>query len=368
MRPLSLLGLALALAACRPEADVKDPDLDTDVVPDPDTGSFPEDGITTAVVATVSDDYSVGALATISVPGWRVTDEIVDAPSDSTVVSTGGRIIQLNRYGFDTVRIYEPGEWSAPTVEFALPDLANPHDVEVCDGAAFITQYDRGSIAVHDPDSGLLIGSIDLSDFDDGDGTPEASRIVKAGNGKLYIGTHNLDRDGGWVAVGGHVLEVDCASRSVTNSWGFTDADVYAYPGDPSQVVVHEDGIGVHLLDPATLESVLIVSSETIGATVDGLVAYGDKAVTIASTDDGEYSVGCIDFTARTYTEVLASDNYLAGISGTGTGESWISARTHWSGTDAPAGVQVFDVATCTERTTDGPIATVLAPSSIAFY
>ncbi len=321
-----------------------------------------------AVLATVSEDYSVGALATVDLETWAVADTLTDISGDPAVVVSGGYVFQLDRFGYDTVRVYTPGAFSEPIAEFALEDLANPHDVVVCDGLAFLSAYGGAELAVHDPRTGHREGGVDLSAFDDGDGSPEPSRLVLAPNGKVYAGLHQFDQGKGWVATGGTIVEVDCATRAVTNSWAAPTPDVYDNPGAPSNVLVHSASTGFYLLDTDSgALSDLLLADATIGASVDGVAAWGDGAVVTTFDDAYGYAVGCVDLTAWTYAEAERSPNYLTGIAANDRGEVWIGARTHWATPGAPNGALVYDGASCEART-DAPITTLLAPFSVAFY
>ena len=310
----------------------------------------------------------MGALATVSLDSRSVTDEIVDIASDPVVVSSGGYVFQINRLSYDNIRVYEPGQWSAPITEFALPDLANPHDAEVCDGKAFITQYGRNDIAIYDHTSGLLAGVVDLSAYDDGDGTPEASHMVKASNGKLYVSYQNLDRDNSWVSVGGGVVEIDCASQSITNQWDFASPAVYTHAPDESKVVVYEQDVGLHVLDTNTGSASLVLDEASVGGSVIGYTAHEGGAVVAISDASYNYGIGCIDLGDWSYSLAEMVDNYIPSMSGNSRGEAWISARSHWSNPASANGVIIYDVPSCSSLTSGSPVSTVLAPSSITFY
>jgi len=361
-----MMWAALALGACTPEAEVdKVPGA---AAPDSDTGESVHTQ-TTAVLATVSDDYAVGALATIDLTDWTITDTITDLSGDAGVVAAGDRVFQLNRYGHDTVRVYAPGEWSAPTAELALEDLANPHDVDRCGDAVVISQYGVDQLVVVDPDSGLVSGSVDLSGHSDADGIPEASTMVKAGNGRLYVGLHHFDRDNAWETAGGAVVEVDCDSRQVTDVWEVAVPDLYTWPADDTLVLVYEKSVGLRFIDTISGElGALIFSTELLGGEVVGLAAHEDRAVVaLADPDTSVYRIACLDLTTAEVVTRESVASYLPHVAGNARGEAWVSARVHWSDPHAPAGTRVFDIGTCTERTSS-PLQTLLAPAHIAFY
>lgn len=351
--------------ACLPTVPVEKVDDDAAVVDTgtPGTAAFES----RAVLATVSDDYAVGALATVSLDDWAVRDQLTDISADPAVVATGEYVFQLNRYGYDTVRVYEPGEWSAPISEFALADLSNPHDVAMCGGAAFIAQYGTESLAVYNPDNGVLVGEVDLSSLSDGDGAAEVGTLVVAENGRLYVGVRALERTE-WQSAGGAVAEVDCSSRTVSAHWEAASPDVYAWPDDPSVVAVYERSAGLRLLYTTSGElGPVVVSTGALGGEVDGFAAWGGRGVAIVASEDYDYSVVCVDPEDEAVVSVDRLEHYLISVAGNDRGEAWISARPHWTDPTASGGVLVYDIAACTELT-EAPIATALAPYSIAFY
>lgn len=365
----TLLALsALSLAACKPQVDLDD----TGTGGGPGGGSGGGGDLSTAVLATVAEDYSVGALATVDLDDWSVTDGIVDVSGDVATVASGGRIFHLDRYGYDTVRIYEPGEWGAPEAEFALADLANPHDVEVCAGKAFITQHGATSLAIHDPDTGAELGAVDLSAWADADGLPEASGAVLGGDGRLYVAVQSFDRDNGWASAGGAVLAVDCEAEAVVESWELASPSVTLDHADDSRILVEEQDVGLFSLDLATGElSEPLITEEALGAGLGGVAAWGDRAVITTVTEDYRYTVACLELDGSGEIRTLEeSENYLIGLVGNAAGEAWIAARTHWATAEDPPpnGAIVYDIESCTSLTAGAPIETLLAPMSITFY
>ena len=354
-------ALLVLLTACRPEVTGVD-----------SAGGGAVDG-PAVVVATVDELYSVGALAAVSLEDWAVADQLVDISGDPAVAASGGLVFQLDRFGFDTVRIYEPGQWASPRAELALDDLANPHDVEVCAGKAFISQYGASSLAVVDPETGAVLGAVDLSAHADADGLPEASTMELGSRGRLYVGLHALDRsDTPWVSAGGAVVEVDCEAEEVSRSWEVASPDVFAAPGQGGELIVHELDSGLRRLDTEAGElSELLVDHEELGGRVLGLAAWGDAAVLTVFDEDGRHAIGCLELgDTWSYAEVERPGNYLVTIAGNDRGEAWIGARTHWGdeGEAPPNGLIVYDIEECASLTAGKPVATVLAPYSLAFY
>ena len=208
-------------------------------------------------------------------------------------------------------------------------------------------------IAVYDHTSGILAGVVDMSPYSDADGTPEASRIVKADNGKLYVSYENLDRDAGWSSVGGGVVEIDCASQSITNQWDFASPWIFPHAPDTSKVVVHEQGV-VCMFDTVAGTASLVLDTADIGGTVIGYAAHGSGAVIGISDASYNYGIGCIDLVTGRASLAEMVDNYVPGLTGNDRGEAWISARSHWSNPAAANGAIVYDIETCSALISTG--------------
>ena len=326
------------------------------------------DGPETAVLATVSQDYAVGALATVDLSGWTVTDQITDLSGDPAVVVAGGHLFQLERYGFDVVRVFEPGDWSAPRVEFALADLANPQDVAMCGPDAVISQLGSDALAVYDPTTGLRAGSVDLSPWADADGLPEATDLVDAGDGWIYVAVRNFDRDAGWASAGGAVLELSCDGLEITREWAFDSPTLALDPADPDTLLVTQPGGDVVLLDRPTGATRVVLEGGSMDGVIEQMVVHEGAAMGITVTPDYAYGVVCLDLAMGAAVARPTPDRYLISIAANAHGEAWVSARTHWDAPEAPFGVQVWDIATCTEQTAGRPLQTLLAPYSVAFY
>ena len=190
---------------------------------------------------------------------------------------------------------------------------------------------------------------------------------MKGSGETLYVAYENLDRDAGWTSVGGGVIELDCASQAITNQWDFASPWIFHHAPDPSKVVVHEQGVGLHVLDPASDTSTLMVDTADLGGSVVGYAAHQSGAVIGISDPSYNYGIGCIDLSDWSYSLVEMVDNYVPSVDGNDRGEAWISARAHWSNPAAENGAIVYDIDQCSALTTT-PVSTVLAPSSIAFY
>lgn len=382
----AILLLSLLAGACAPHSD-KTTDTggsstgdDTSTPRDDtanDTGGGTENAQSTAVVTTVSDDYSSGALATVALDGWDVTDSITTVSTDPVVVSDGGKIFEINRYGFDTIRIYEPGRWDTPELEFSVGDgSANPHDVALCDDKLFVSLYGEDHLAIYDPATGTLTGTVDLSAYDDGDGTPEAdSMVVK--DGYLYVALNRLDRNT-WTSSGGTILRVDCVHENISNDYTVgPNASIVDWPGS-DLLVVNTGNFGltdgaIQTLDPSSgALGDPIVSESDLNLTLTGLVVtVSGHALILGAdpTDYATYSILCANLDGDgsvTVAETTAS--YINSVALNDRGEAWIAARPGFGNADSTGGIIVYDVDSCTSLTGSTWIQTNLSPYDIAFY
>lgn len=343
-----------------------------------DTGDA---GHSKAVVMTSYE--GVGALATVDVETGEVQDERVTVSSDSEVVALEGAVYQLNRSDFDSVRVYAPGQWSEPTLEIGLPAGANAWDVALCGGELFVSQYETSALSVFDPDTGVLAGQVDLSAFDDGDGYPEVGSMVVRQD-RLYVAVQQLNRDAGWVANGGRVVEVDCAARAVLQDWEVgPNPSISGFASDEARILVQTgvyfaaDGglaaldVGTGLLsEPFLLESGLDADIMYAVLTPDG--ARG-VFVTGSLSAPTTYDVGC--FSMGSGDDGVASDvsvaetlpAFVGGLAMDDRGRAWVSFQApSWGDPDAQPGVARYDAESCSRGS--GFSSFILDPGSIAFY
>ena len=374
-RALALLTLPLLLA-CPPKATPTSDDTATSGGDDTATST----GQTTAVMTTVSMDYAVGSLATVGLNGWVTTTGLTATTGDSAVVVEGGLAYVLNRYGYDTVRVYEPGEWSVPLLEFSVggtseEESANPYDAAVCADLLFVSLYGRDWIGVYNVANGVLTGTVDLSAFADGDSVgPEPGAMVTRGD-KLYIGMNRLNRDDGWIDTGGAVAEVDCATATVTASWDVAgNAALVEWSGEDRVLVqaraYGDMGGGLYAIDPAADTVTWLMDAADLGGEVSGVAAAGDAAiVTSLASDYSGYGIHCVDLETGEVTTAETTPQYLTTAAANDRGEAWIGA--HWGWIDpesASPGVIVYDIAGCEALNPDSPIDVTLAPLDINFY
>ncbi len=169
--------------------------------------------IQTAVVAGAAADYSSGAHSVVSVDpvgGPRtVRNDLVPTESDISVSAHGSHFYRLGRYQMDHVVKFDIHAPDTPIWQFSVrdedEDSANPQELVFAGpDKAYLLRYASKKAWIVDPSTttqaGFKIGELDLSDYDDGDGSPEMHSGVIV-NGKLFVTLQRWDRSGGgnWV-------------------------------------------------------------------------------------------------------------------------------------------------------------------------
>jgi hypothetical protein len=358
--------LLLLAFACGPEDPPSVPVIEQPWNPDHET---------TAVVATVARDYTVGALATVDLDTFQIREELATISGDARVAFDDGTLIVLNGYGVDTVRLYEPGAWSAPRIELGMSDGSptNPHDAAICDGKLFVLLYETDAIAIHDPDSGEEIGSVPLGGYADDDGLPEPWNLVEI-DGALYVALNRLDRDDAWSDRGGLVVEVSCDEEKVVRTWSTAGNPMVHRWDDDARILVStrayaSDPGGLSILDTRDGSYTPLVAQEALGGTADEATAFGSHAIVAAlATDYESTALQCVDLETGDVETIDTTADFVTAVVGNDRGEAWIGTDWGWVDPDAAQPrLRVFDVATCAEWTGE-PLRLDLAPYSLTFY
>ena len=363
-----ILSMSL-LAACSTEIS-NEGRSDTDL---------PEDALQ-AVILTVADDYTSAALATVTVDGRALSDTLAPVSTDPAVVVREGRVYQINRYGFDSIRVYIPGEWSAPTHDFSVGSGANPQQVEVCGGKLFVSLYGKDFLGVYGLNGEATASAVSLDQEADADGLPEAASMVLAEN-RLYVALNKLDQQNGWIPSGaGRVVAIDCATDTVVDGWDVgPNPSIVAYPGDASKIIVRTgiyydsdyaplfDG-ALSVLDLSSGTSTELVSETAISENITDVVATDDGALFLTENAESEYGVHCLDLANSEHRLIERTSSFLIDASVNELGEVWVAARPNWAHVEANVGTAIYDLKTCASLNAGGWLQTTLPPYAIAFY
>jgi hypothetical protein len=365
------LVLILTLAGCP---------LDDDDDADDDSAGDDDDNQTHALVATT--DFTVGALATIDLDDWTVVDEITATTGDPVVQVHDGLVYQINRFQHDSVRVYDPPDFSTPLLEFSTGAGSNPQWVVPCAGALFVTRYESDSIGVFDPGTGLPLDEVDLSAFADADGLPEASSMIRLGD-HLYAGLQRMDRDAGWQPdpEGGRVVEIDCVDRQVSRWWD-TGANVMVHrvPDRDGEMLVVEGALFdldyQMMLDGGIRELVLTddapgplqLTEVELGGNIVAFAAGGGGVGLLALNVDEVHHLLCVDLVTWETTALWQTTSWIPEIQVNDRDQAFVPLRSGPADPGAPGGIAVIDLATCTDLTSGDLITFSLQPYSVGFF
>jgi hypothetical protein len=157
-----------------------------------------------AVLTTVASDYSAGSYSTIDTSTFATNATIKSyATSDLAVSTFGKNIYILGRHNSDTLDRYDvnnpslnlfPSSYS--TLSSSETATKNPHSI-ILQGTlkAYVIRYGSNKMWIVNPSasssSDFYKSELDLSAYDDGDGSAEISQGVIVGS-KLFLGAQRL--------------------------------------------------------------------------------------------------------------------------------------------------------------------------------
>jgi len=364
--------IALLLLACMPMVtpdEVGSPGLvDTAGL---DSGQ-PAYGQTVAVISTLADDYSVGAVATVDLNSLALSDTLSPTAGDAVVKTVDERVAVLNRLNTDTLQLFEPSDWLAPVLDLALPDLSNPQDAAWCGDRLWVSLHTADHLPAYDR-LGRRTLKADLSEWSGTDGAAEAVGM-RVHEGALFVALEQFAQDEGWVSEGGVVVRVDCETAQVTQ--------VLAAPPSPSIVAGPSEGTAlvrtglygetdgvVMMLDLQTQQTEVLLMEEELDADITGAAIHGDTLVYLSADSSWNYSVHCMSLQTGEHQTAMTTASYLSDVQVDDRGRAWISARAGWSGeSQTMPGLHLIDTGRCTSLLPAGEaIRPTLSPYNLSF-
>ena len=236
-----------------------------------------------------------------------------------------------------------------------------------CFDQVLTSLYAESYLAIYSME-GIIQGQVDLSSYipaGDLDGSPEAASIVHLGN-SAYVALQQLDLTGGPVALPtgpGLVIEVDCGSFSVLNSWEVGPNPDITAVGNSLLIRTGSygqfDGGVRHLDTLSNTLSPLYFEDMDYGVWFSGVTGTESGKIAINGFDVNTYESVLLCGDESGVIEIERSDSsYYTHITTSDRDEFWLS-------TDQ--GIRIFDSDSCAEIT-NSPIETSLAPSNVVFY
>lgn len=219
MKTITLVTLALTIAACGEDTNPNNPDPDAplpaDASPDADTPQ-PERAV---VVAGDFTPGSPGALTVVDVATRAVLP--LSAPQgavaeDPILRHEGGELLVVNRNAGNNVTILND-QTLALVEQLGTGTNSNPQDVAVVGNKLVVATFgNKGAVVLTRGSS--TVEELDLS-ADDPDGKPNCSSIYKVGN-RLYVACNLLDDTDQFLPPRGpaKVYVLDAASFDVVST------------------------------------------------------------------------------------------------------------------------------------------------------
>lgn len=174
-------------------------------------------------IGVVSTDFgSAGRFSAltpdgISLPGYAAIH------SDAVARVQNNRVYIINRLNRDNIQVLDPAFAYATVQEFSTGSGSNPQDIVVLNETkAYVSLFNRTTIAVMNPTTGQQTGTISLASFADADGFPEMSGMHLEGD-YLYVALERLDRNQTYLppALSSLLVEINVLSDSITNAYTF---------------------------------------------------------------------------------------------------------------------------------------------------
>ena len=193
------------------------------------------------------------------------------------------------------------------------------------------------------------IGTVSLESFEDADGSPEASTMVRKDSDSLYVGLQRLDRNQNWSSVGSVIVEVDCTSQEIVTQYDFGSDDSDStlmkiqYWISSSKNNEQMGGISTMTEDGNIIPYVEMEEHEILDVTSIGEYVY---FITI-SEDFGQQDVYCASKEEGVLYPLKSFQEYLTFIQSDGD-SLWIGAHWGWNDPEnAMYGTHVWTVDGC---------------------
>ena len=330
-------------------------------------------GAPAAVVTTT--DFAVGSLATVCLGTFDVADELAPTSGDPVVRVQGDRVVQINRLGTDSLRVYPAGgPFTQPTLEIPFAPGSNPHDAVVVGDAVLVSLYDDGVIVVHDVNEGYRLGTVDLSAFDDGDGSSEPHQLEWV-EGYLYVGLQRFDRDAAWMPSTGRLVQVDPETYEVSASWETGPSPtIHVSSAHPGSLWVRTgewfelDG-EIRRFTPISGLSDPWLREADLGFELADMVddASGNALVTGYRPEKGDHLALCGPVDGAPLKVVLDTTSSLSEV-GASRGMGVVVSRAGWEDLEAAGGLLFFDMNDCSPLNDGELVQFSLDPFSVGFW
>ena len=330
-------------------------------------------------------DYSSGSASVIWLdPGYTTETGVSSIHSDAVARWYNGLVYVINRAGADNIQILDPENNFSTLSQHSTGNGTNPKDIAfVSPSKAFVSRYNSNDLLIMNPATGTQLGTIDLSQFADGDGLCEMDHMLIKDN-ILFVAIQRLDGNNYWMPVGDSyiavidavadtLMDVDPGSPGVqaiplTAPNPFTDLK---FDSDGYTILVACVGLwgmtdgGIEMIDPVSMSSQgFMITEAAAGGDINEFeILSADKGYMIIATPS--FTTDMVPFNPST--GIAGSPMYsppgwvLNDIEISPEGELFVADQT----ATAP-GVWIWDTSVDT-LITSSPKSTGLPPFQICF-
>lgn len=149
-------------------------------------------------LALVTNDFSAHGLGRLDIDDRLITPDLAPASTDTALGARGDWIVMVHRYGHNRIEVVDRPGWTVRgAVDVSHSGVAEPNPQGVTfadDGLGYVPLFAAPAVQIYDfagAPAQWLAGSIDLSDFADDDGTPEAGVALACGR-VLFVAIQRL--------------------------------------------------------------------------------------------------------------------------------------------------------------------------------
>lgn len=141
-----------------------------------------------------NSDFTLGSVSILyGDPPSSVCTPCVRVGGDTAIRVLGSRVYVINRYGEDNIQVLAPENSFETALQFSTGNGTNPQDIVVVSAdKAFVSRLQDAKLLVVNPSTGAILAEVDLSPWADGDGVPEAARMLLIEN-RLFVALQRLD-------------------------------------------------------------------------------------------------------------------------------------------------------------------------------
>ena len=246
-------------------------------------------------IVMVTSDYQTGNTAVYDTETGVFSDNVLPVHQDSRVKTDGTYLYIIEGFGADAVSKYHPSsiKKGSEIYQYSVGANSNPQDIIFTGSKAYVLLYDSDKIWIVDPgaddEASFKQGEIDVSQWADADGSPEAM----AGffyDGMVYVVLQRYDVTQ-YTAGTAVLITIDPSTDTIVdmdesvegiqgtdliikNPWDGSLVGSMLYLSGTTYGVTDEGVMKVDLDDPKNSQ-IKIISEEAAGGNVSGVDVFG---------------------------------------------------------------------------------------------